>query len=550
MYKCPSCSANLKFNIRKQLLCCEHCDTSIDPYDVMDGNIAEESAYFETTVFTCSECGGRIINEDTTVATFCSYCGSSMVLEGSISKEKSPEYIIPFSKNMSDCKRAYEKMMKKAIFAPSELKDKEYIEKFRGIYMPYWVYSFKKNGPITVRGERSRRSGDYIITKNYDLNCEVDSEYNGVTFDGSASFADSLSSAIAPFSIKKAKPFTPAFLSGFYADTSDVDKYVYREDASEMVIEDSCNRLRKNKYFRSYNVGKTGGGYSLKNAVRPTYSETDLALFPVWFLSYRKNDRIVYAVVNGQNGKVAADLPVDIKKYLFGSLILALPLFILFNLLFTIKPTALLGISIVLAIICIIITNMQLSKIIVKERGEDDKGLMAKRSTIDYKRESSFGEMERVPQRRAKKSSSLSSILIIFVSIFAFQIIIPIFAVLGTLLGMDTGLMSIFIMLGISGFFIWFVVSRVRSTSARKNKISYMGNWKQKLPVLVKPLGAIIISLIVLLFNPVSDLYYYGGAILCMIMIGVSFIDIIKSHNMLTTRKLPHLGKRGGDERA
>jgi len=77
-----------------------------------------------------------------------------------------------------------------------------------------------------------------------------------------------------------------------------------------------------------------------------------------------------------------------------------------------------------------------------------------------------------------------------------------------------------------------------------------MGNWKQKFPVLIKPISAIVISVIILLFNPVSDLYYYGGAILCMIMIGISFIDIIKSHNMLTTRKLPHLGKRGGDERA
>ena len=57
----------------------------------------------------------------------------------------------------------------------------------------------------------------------------------------------------------------------------------------------------------------------------------ELALLPVWFLSYRNGDRVSYAVVNGQTGKAAADLPVDGKRYLAGSLLLAVPLFFLLN---------------------------------------------------------------------------------------------------------------------------------------------------------------------------------------------------------------------------
>ena len=32
MYECPNCSANLKYNISKQALFCEHCETTMDPY--------------------------------------------------------------------------------------------------------------------------------------------------------------------------------------------------------------------------------------------------------------------------------------------------------------------------------------------------------------------------------------------------------------------------------------------------------------------------------------------------------------------------------------
>ena len=51
------------------------------------------------------------------------------------------------------------------------------------------------------------------------------------------------------------------------------------------------------------------------------------SMFPVWFMSYRNGDRITYATVNGQTGKVAADLPIDIKKYLLFSGVLALIIF-------------------------------------------------------------------------------------------------------------------------------------------------------------------------------------------------------------------------------
>lgn len=79
MYKCPNCAGNLKFDIARQKLHCEYCDTQIDPYSFYQEKDAEEgvssSGEYEVTVFTCPQCGGELISEDTTAATFCSFCG-------------------------------------------------------------------------------------------------------------------------------------------------------------------------------------------------------------------------------------------------------------------------------------------------------------------------------------------------------------------------------------------------------------------------------------------------------------------------------------------
>ena len=48
-------------------------------------------------------------------------------------------------------------------------------------------------------------------------------------------------------------------------------------------------------------------------------SRAENALFPVWFLTWRKNDRVAFLVMNGETGKISADLPVDIRRFLLGS---------------------------------------------------------------------------------------------------------------------------------------------------------------------------------------------------------------------------------------
>ena len=154
MIACPNCGGNTKFDIASQQILCEFCDTKYDPY-MFDNKSSDaiESQNFEVTVFTCPQCGGEILSTDDAAAGFCSFCGASTILYSRISHEKRPGYIIPFQKTKDDCKRAYAELMKKAIFAPKELKDPKYIDGFRGIYMPYWAYYFTQQGEFCINGK-------------------------------------------------------------------------------------------------------------------------------------------------------------------------------------------------------------------------------------------------------------------------------------------------------------------------------------------------------------------------------------------------------------
>ena len=376
MLSCPNCGGNLKFDIPSQQLSCEHCHTLFDPYD-FDGKTsdAEESKTFdgdyEVTIFTCPQCGGEILSTDNAAAGFCSFCGASTILYSRISHEKRPNYIIPFQKTKEQCKEAYARRMKHSIFAPKELRDPSYIDSFRGIYMPYWAFYISQKGSLSLNGKKTSRRGDYIITDHYALTGDLDAYYKGLSYDASSSFDDNISEELAPYNLKGMKAFTPAYLSGFYADTSDVDAKVYQGDAEYTASAETTERIASDGTFAGFTM----------DTIRPeqlhTKTETiDSTMFPVWFLSYRKKDRVAYATVNGQTGLVVADIPIDPKRYLLGSLLLAIPIFALLAWSAFLQPSSLVMTTLLLSLLSIGVYCYECVSIHQKDTGANDRGKM------------------------------------------------------------------------------------------------------------------------------------------------------------------------------
>lgn len=377
MYECPNCGSGFRFDIKTQALLCDHCQTTMNPYDYEKDHDAEQIDEYEITKFSCTQCGAEIVGTENAAAAFCSFCGSSTILDAHLTKEKRPKKIIPFSQTKEDCKTAYANLMKKAIFAPKELKDPKYVDNFRGIYMPYWLYNISQSGHVNFPGRTESRSGDYIIKKNYNCSADVTGDYKDLSFDAASTFDDAISSAIATYDTSKMADFTPSMLCGFYADVADVDKELYQAQAVSIANNNTAGELYSHSSFRRYGPDRLSET-EVHNELHTHVSSVESALYPVWFLSYRKNDRIAYATVNGQNGKLAVDIPIDIKKFMITSGILALILFMFLNMAFTFTPRTSLLISIIIALISILINRSESRQIVARETNANDKGYLSK----------------------------------------------------------------------------------------------------------------------------------------------------------------------------
>lgn len=536
MYECPNCAANLKFHIGKQMLFCNACGTSMSPYSFHKSQDAEETKFYETTIFTCPQCGSELITTNDTAATFCSYCGSSTILDSRISHKKAPHYIIPFQKDKEDCQKAYKRMLRYAYFLPKEFKDPEQIEKFRPIYMPFWLYTLKHDGPIKLSQANKIVHSEELYVK-----------YEELSYDASSSFSDDLATAIWPYHLDKKQKFSPAFLSGFYADTRDLNHDLYLEEALDLVTADTIQRIHKDPFhFREFSHG-----WKLKpvdNTFEFKAEKIDLAMFPVWFLSYRKEDRVAYAVMNGQTGKLAGDMPIAVHKYLLCSLLGAIPIFLLLYCYWNMQPLSLLIISALLSFVSSIMLNMQLSYLIIRENKEKDRGFMSK-------------QRKKQMLKDKKGAFTIPSpfwgiLMIILFPIWPFFIMTPPVLLLEKYIPNTTLEFMIVILLILFTFCsYWLLMWGIDRFFLNKRvfwriKIELFMYGRKKLPYLIRPFVGIVLALLLLCIMPESEMWYYAGSLVCMILTGVTFVNIIKYHNLLTTRKPPQLNRRGGDENA
>ena len=74
---------------------------------------------------------------------------------------------------------------------------------------------------------------------------------------------------------------------------------------------------------------------------------------------------------------------------------------------------------------------------------------------------------------------------------------------------------------------------------------------KQKTSVfkyIYKIVLGIIIAFIAIFSNLADDLYYYGATFISLILIILSYIDLVKEHNLLSSSELPQFEERGGNK--
>ena len=323
---CKNCSHALVFDPRTQLLVCSSCGSNFKPEEIESTakeyredlkaeaasevyGVTDDKSLMDCYVYTCSECGGEIIVNGTEASTTCVYCGNPNVVFSRISKQKRPEFIMPFSISKERAIVLAQNAVKKGIFVPREIKNFS-VDCCRGIYLPYWIVKAKYADAVVIKGQV--KQGKNSVTKYFGRAGRL--EFDNLPLDASRALSDESSSKLEPFNLVNLKPFDEDYLAGFYSNVSDVTYSDVRGAAL----------LRAQEFFNeeALNDVKTASSKEVIESCPSIKVDPDMvyAMLPAWFITFNYKGKHNTILVNGDSGKVVCGLPW--KKALFFCLLI------------------------------------------------------------------------------------------------------------------------------------------------------------------------------------------------------------------------------------
>ncbi len=329
-YKCPCCDAPLVFSSQEQMLHCDACGNDLEPESVIAFSQAEKGSDGFTwdtqqtqplsqeemsaiVSFTCPSCGGQILTDQHTVATFCPYCENPAVIPGRVSDALRPDGVIPFCLGKEDAMAAFANFCKGKPLLPKDFTALHRFENISGIYVPFWLYDCHGSFSGRYRATRVRHWADsrytYTKTSHYLLTRSAEAGFSGIPMDASSKIDNAIMESIEPFDYSKMTDFNTSYLSGYLAD-----KYDVAAEEGEARIRQRVDQTIQDE------LSSTFIGYS---SVVPTDRSLEVmqgrakyVLLPVWMLtSLYKGKRYTFAM-NGQSGKLSGTLPICMKRSL------------------------------------------------------------------------------------------------------------------------------------------------------------------------------------------------------------------------------------------
>lgn len=329
-YKCPSCGGGLHFGEDNQRMKCPYCDSEFDIKEILDHNAKleqtgepefqwdesqteelPESDQAKLVTFTCPSCGGEIMTEQTTAATFCPYCDNPTIMPTRVSGGLKPDGVIPFRTSKEDAKAAFLKLCKGKPLLPKFFTKEYRLEKITGMYVPFWLYDcggdYKGHFMATRIQMWSDRNHTYTRTSHYDVLRAADAEFLSIPMDASKKMDNAIMESIEPYDYSQTVDFQTAYLSGFLADKYDVEAAA-GQDRVRQRVSDSMESMVRDTISGYHTVIP----YSKQMNVK--HGKAKYVLLPVWMLHTQYKGKTYVFAMNGQTGKMTGTFPICPKR--------------------------------------------------------------------------------------------------------------------------------------------------------------------------------------------------------------------------------------------
>lgn len=521
-FRCMNCNGQMVFDVGTQQMRCLHCDSACAPeeFELRDVGVGEAAGDDGSGLarFSCRGCGASLEGTEDSMIGFCPYCGGqSLVREAGGGHEV--ERIIPFQIPKEDCEDLYVANAKRVRYLPKELRDPAHIQRFTGIYLPYYEFDADP-GEATVTGKKTVVSNSrYDEVAHYRIDASFEGPYlHGAVMDGSRYLDDELSQRTLPFDTSKERPFHPAYLSGFYADTTTAPAEIYYEDASAQASDDVIDVISTEM--------ENAHGISVDDTSKVQMSITGHhnVLYPLWFLTWRKDERVAYAIVNGESGKVVSDLPLDLRSFWVGSAVVSLAMFAILE--FLVQPTPL-----VTSVVSIVASFLMARGILLGLRQEYESQIHAN----DKGWTGEQGSKAKSSHKSQKMGSGLG-LFLLCVALGLFELFRRQGMSLSSMLEVMGPLAAPLLSVAALGYAVY-VCARA-------------WEWRPHIPgkglpvAVLSLLVAVAVNAVVVFMNPVDDAWYYLGDALCIVGLVAAAVGMLLIYNQATTRPVPKLFDR------
>ena len=324
---CPACRTELNIAPEEKEITCPTCGAELDAQALQARGAQKEEKQPDCMVwnthaggewgqgevdslqvYSCRQCGGEIVADETTGATECPYCGNPVVMSGHFAGAMKPDLVIPFKVDKKAAVEVLRNHYKGKKLLPKVFQDQNHIEQIKGLYVPVWLFDADVDAQVEYEATKSHTWSDgeydYTETRHYALTRGGGIGFANVPVDGSTKMDDTLMESIEPFDISEAVPFQASYLPGFLADKYDVDAQTSIDRANERIKRSTEDAFRA-----------TVTGYetltTVESNIRLENGRAKYALYPVWILNTRWNGRKFTFAINGQTGRIAGDLPMD-----------------------------------------------------------------------------------------------------------------------------------------------------------------------------------------------------------------------------------------------
>lgn len=323
-YKCPSCGAPIAFHPEHGKFKCDYCsaehsEEELTAYleerkkkSVVGEKSEENSAEGGYQGYHCNSCGAEVVTDAETTATFCYYCHSPVILSGKMVGNFKPDRLIPFKISRERAERMFFEWVGNKRYVPNDFGSKKHVEKMTGIYVPYWSADVKGYLRYHALGKVistwSSGDTDYKNTKEYDVRREGPVEMKNLNEVATDRLNNVLMNGISPYAEDEEVDFSKGFLSGFFAESYNIQQEqilprlkTRMDEYSDQLLDETLDYTSLSEENKNFDIETTDWLYTL---------------YPAWILTYNYHGKTYIFAINGATGKTFGELPVDTGKLL------------------------------------------------------------------------------------------------------------------------------------------------------------------------------------------------------------------------------------------